>query len=151
MTTDVDTFLMGGAGRSAQFKKHGDLVEGVIMHAEVRQQTSFDDGSLLYWDDGKPRNQLVVTLQTEDHEDDDDDGIRKVYVKGQMTKAVQKAVLESGQRGLGNGGKLTVQYVSDAESKKKGMPGAKQYVAMYEPPQQSLDGIDDDDPSDLPF
>ncbi len=148
MTNDPNAFLMGTGAKSALFKKIGDRASGVIMHAELRQQTDFVSGALKFWDDGKPRMQLAVTLLTEDHDDDDDDGMRTVYVRGAMQKAVRDAILKSGARGLGDGGRLVVEYTGDAEATRPGMSGAKQFKAKYEPPVEQIPVSDDDD---LPF
>lgn len=146
---EADQFLMGGGGRSAQFKKHGDQVDGYITSAEVRQQTDYDTGAPMTWDDGRPRNQLVVTLETQLREDDDDDGLRRLYVRGQMTRAVADAVRKTGEPGLRLGGRLFVRYVSDDEPKRKGMQGAKQYIAKYQAPSVPVP-VDEDAEPDFP-
>ena len=135
--TDVNSVLMGSGGRSATFKTHGDQVWGEIVHSELRQQTDFDTNALLFWDDGKPRMQVVITLQTDEQTDDEDDGLRKVYAKGQMMRAIQQAVLKAGARGIADGGKLVVRYTGDAEPKRKGMSGEKQYFAKYVQPERT--------------
>ncbi len=135
MTNEANAFLMGSGGRSAVFKQHGDDVDGFIVSSETRQQTDFDSNQPLFWDDGKARMQLVVTLQVNvEPEDEDDDLIRRLYIRGQMTQAVRKAVLDAGEKGLATDGRLFVRYVSDDEPKRRGMSGAKQYVARYSPP-----------------
>jgi hypothetical protein len=144
MTMDPNAFLMGSGGRSASFKAIGDKVSGFITNMEVRQQSDID-GELKFWDDGKPRMQLVVTLETLLAEGDDDDGLRKLYVKGQMTKAVQDAVRKAGQKGLKEGGQLVVKYDKDEPSAKRGYSATKVYVARYEPPQQTVPD-DEDEP-----
>lgn len=138
-TTDPNAFLMGSGGRSAKFENHGDTVVGIIEHMEVRQQTDFKSGKPLTWDDGSPRNQLVVMLRTDARDDEDDDGIRNLYVRGQMQKVVSDAVRKAGQRGLAPGGKLGVKFVSTLEPKVRGENGAKQYTAKYEPPVMVVD------------
>jgi len=154
----VNDFLMGSGGRSAAFPEVKALVWGEIVHSEVRQQTDFDSGDLLFWDDGKPRLQLVVSLQTDQREDDEDDGIRKVYAKGNMLKAIRTAIAKAGARGIANGGRLAIQYIGDGEKPKRGF-AAKIYAAKYEPPVQSVgvpgEGGDGDVPeltdADAPF
>ena len=156
MTDEANAFLMsGGAGRSASFEKEKDRVWGVIMGYAVRQQTEYQTRKPMFWPDGNPMNELVVTLLTDDRVDDEDDGLRKVYVKGQMQQAVQKAVIAAGETGLSEGGRLLVQFVSTAVPRQRGMNGAKQYFAKYEPPVVSTP-LDDGtpppiDPDDLPF
>ena len=151
MTTDADSFLMGAGGRSAKFEKVNDRVWGIIMDSQLRQQIDLDTGKPATWDDGNPKMQLVVTLLTELHDDDDDDGLRKVYVKGQMQKAVGDAVRKVGAKGLRDGGKLFVQYTGDAEPTKRGFNGAKQYFAKYEAPVQETIVPQEADPDDVPF
>jgi hypothetical protein len=143
--TDPNAWLMGTGGRSAKFEKEGDIVVGFIQHTEVRQQIDLDTSKPAFWDDGNPKMQLVVTLETELREDDDDDGLRNLYVRGQLQKAVADAVRRAGARGLAPGGKLGVKWVSTAEPKKRGHNGAKQYTAKYEPPTQPVDGFPTDD------
>jgi hypothetical protein len=159
MNDDVNNFLMGTGGRSASFKNINDRVWGEIVHTELRQQTSFEENTPLFWDDGKPRMQLVVTLQTDLAEDEDDDGVRKIYAKGQMLQAIRKAIVKAGEKQIRSGGRLLVQYVSDAEPKRKGMSGAKQFFAKYEAPVYAV-GVDEPgldyadeapDPDDIPF
>ena len=151
MTMDPDSFLMGSGGRSAKFEKAGDRTWGVIMDSQMRQQIDLDTNKPAFWDDGNPKMQLVVTLLTELHEDDDDDGLRKVYIRGQMQKAVADAVRKAGAKGLRDGGKLLVQYTGDAEPTRRGFNGAKQYFAKYEAPTQETPVPDENEPDDVPF
>ena len=163
-TQDANTFLMGAGGRSAKFEQHKDEIDGIVVSSELRQQTKYGTSELKFWDDGNPMMQMVVTLQiTGDAMDEDDDLLRKVYVRGQMQEAVKAAVVKAGETGLDVGGRLFVRYVSDAEPLKPGFNGAKQFIAKYAPPDRSVavpegdpalsDGPPDDyiDPDDLPF
>ena len=136
MTNQIDpnAFLMGNSSRSAKFESEGDVSVGFITHYEMRQQTDIKTGAAKTWDDGNPMMQLVVTIDTEARDDDEDDGARTVYIKGQMQKAVADAIRKSGEHGLGIGGKLGIKYVSTAAPKQRGFNGAKQYTAKYEPP-----------------
>ena len=134
MTNEAaNKFLMGGGGKSASFKSAGDTVSGIIAAMEERQQTDFDSGKPLEWDDGKPKMHLVITLLTEESVDEDDDGMRRLYVKGNLQRAIREAVLKSGSRTIKDGASLTVQYIGDDVPARKGMSGAKKYSAVYEP------------------
>ena len=146
---DPNAFLMGGGNKSAKFDNEGDKVVGTIQHMEVRQQTDIKTNEPLFWDDAKkqPKMQLLVTLATDVREDDDDDGVRTLYVRGQMQKAVQDAVRKSGARGLAEGGRLGVKWVGTAAPKSRGFNGAKQYAAQYEAPVVQVGNeYDDDEP-----
>jgi hypothetical protein len=130
---DVATrFVMGGGATAASFKKAGDTVTGVIGDMVERQQTSYESGEPLTWPDGKPRTHLVVTLVTEEAADEDDDGLRRLYVKGNLQRAIRDAVIKSGSKTISDGGLLTVTYTGDDTPARKGMNGAKLFSASYE-------------------
>ena len=148
---DANSFLMGAGGKSATFHDQGDQVWGSIVHYELRQQTDFESKALKVWEDGNPMMQVVVTLQTEAQDDEEDDGLRKLYVKGQMQKALGVAVVKAGATGIAVGGQLFVRYVSDGEPRRTGMSGAKQYFVKYEAPTLAVAAPPEDgEPSDVP-
>lgn len=158
MTTDANEFLMGGGStKSAVFAAYGDQVWGVVRSMTVRQQTDFKSGKPLTWDNGEPRNQLQVILQTDLREDANDDGLRAVYIRGQMQAAAKEAVKKVGVRGMAEGGRLLVRYVSDIANPDPRLNAAKQYFVKYEAPVvpigDPLGGDADGDISadDLPF
>lgn len=129
-------FLMGGGIPSAKFPTIGTTVTGTVAREpEVQQQTDFDSGKPLHWDDGKPKLQAKVVLATTERDPQipDDDGERAVYVKGQLQKAVAQAVRGAGAKRLEVGGTLSVTYIADGERKGKLNP-PKVYSAKYEPP-----------------
>ena len=150
---DANQLIMGTGARSAAFKDHGDRVWGTIMSAVVKQQTDFTTQKPKFYDDGDPMLHVIITLLTDLSEDDEDDGMRAVYAKGQMLKAIRNAVSKAGAKGIAEGGRLVVQYTGDAEPKQKGMSGAKQYFAKYEPPTSPVELSDEPDIDDdlLPF
>jgi hypothetical protein len=137
MTLDAaNDFLMGGGVASAKFTNIGDSVTGVICRQpEVQQQTDITTGEPKYWPDGKPRQQLQVQLQTDkrDPEITNDNGVRAIYIKANMQKAVKEAVLRSGAKGLEVGGTLTVTYTGDGTPSQRGMNAPKLYSASYIP------------------
>lgn len=130
----ADDFLLGGSVPSAKFPTIGTSVTGRITERPtVEQQRDYTTGDLKFWDDGKPQMQLVVTLATDqrDPEVTDDDGTRRIYVKGQMKNAVAQAVRAVGARGLEVGGTLTVTYSRDGERKNPRFNAPKNYDAVY--------------------
>jgi hypothetical protein len=135
MTDDFNAFLMGGGTTSAKFPTIGTSVTGTICRQpEVQQQTDVTTGELKFWpSDNKPMQQLQVVLQTTEQDDPDDDGQRAIYVKGKMQAAVRDAVRKSGAKGLEVGGALTVTFVGEGESPKRGMNPPKLYSASYTP------------------
>lgn len=149
MSTSTDDFLMGGAATSAKFEHVGDTVTGTIVTTEVRQQTDIQTGQPLVWDNGDPRMQLVVALQTDQRDDPDDDGIRMVYIKGSKARgskslhdAVRAAVEQAKTKGLEAGGTLTVSFIGEEPSKTKGFNPRKLWQATYTPPDTAAAASD---------
>lgn len=148
-TTDANAFLMGGGGKSAKFTTVGDKVDGEIINTEVTQQTDITDGSLKTWPDGNPMMQLVITLQTDDRDDDQDDGVRRVFAKGSARKAtttvgaIRAAVQAAGAKSLEVGGRLQLAYTGDGVAPKAGFNAPKEYAAKYTPPTNTGVNVDD--------
>jgi hypothetical protein len=133
----ADDFLMGGGGApSAKFPSPGTAVSGPItQRPTVEQQRDIQTGEKKFWQDGNPMMQLVVTVQTNERDPqvNDDDGRRRLFVKGQMKQAVADAVRAAGAAGLEVGGVLTVTYTHDGQPKQRGFSAPKQYRAEYIP------------------
>ena len=152
---DPNAFLMGGGAKSATFKNIGDQVQGTILSCVTRQQTE-PGGKAKFYEDGNPMMQLVITLLTNEQEDEDDDGLRAVYVKGQLRAALRAAVLKSGEHGIAEGGELVVRFASEVPPKTKGFSAAKHYKVGYRPPPRQVEIPDNDgappiDEDELPF
>ncbi|MET9517006.1 hypothetical protein [Streptomyces sp. NPDC002994] len=133
----ADDFLMGGGGApTGKFPTPGATITGrLTQKPTVEQQRDIKDGSLKFWKDGNPMKQLVVTVQTQerDPQNVDDDGRRRLFVKGQMKNAIADAVRASGAPGLEVDGTLTVTFTHELPAAGPGMSPAKQYAAQYVP------------------
>ena len=130
----VNDLLFGSGVPTAKFPVAGTTVKGTIVKAESTQQTDFDTGKPKFYDDsGKPMMQIEVTLRTEDRdpEIDNDDGTRRLFVKGHMLVALRAAVKQAGATDLSAGDSLAVKYVEDGEPTRRVEPPPKQYVAQY--------------------
>jgi hypothetical protein len=130
---DTSDFFAQGV-KSFAFENEGDTVTGVIVHKELRQQTDVDTGKALFWDDGRPKMQVVTHLQTELAEDEEDDGLRALYIRANLRAAVVEALKAAKADDLEIGGTLTVTYVSTDAPKRKGFSGRKNYEASYTAP-----------------
>ena len=150
---DTTDFLFGGTGKAAKLEEMGDAISGVITDAVVQQQTSMDDNAPLFWPDGSPRKQLVITLQTDLHDGDDDDGMRRLYAKGgkfevasgsgtSMKEAIADAVKRASARKLDEGGKLTVALTGIGKKTNRGYNAPKLYKAKYEAPKATISEAD---------
>lgn len=147
-SNSVQDFLFAG-GKSFPFDNIDDAVEGEIISCALRQQTDLDDGTPLTFNDGTPRMQLVVTLQTKLHESDEDDGIRTVYAKGgrydvdsgsgtSMRDAIAEAVRTAGAKTLEEGGTLVVVHTGLGKKRNKGYNAPKLYTAGYRAPKAAV-------------
>lgn len=135
-------FFSGGVP-SAKFPAFGSTVTGIISEDPQESQQTDMDGKLKTWNDsGEPMLQLVVTLATDerDPEIDEDDGQRRVYVKGQMRSAFQAALKASKSKGLNIGDKLSVTYTHDGEKSNPKLSAPKQYVVVHTPGHQTDGG-----------
>jgi len=134
---DANSFLMGGGGApTAKFPTPGTTIGGRITEPpKVEQQRDIKTGEQKFWSNGDPMMQMVVTIQTDQRDPglEDDDGRRRIFVKGQMKNAVADAVRAAGARGLEVGGTLHVRYTHDGEATQRGFSPPKQYAAKYVP------------------
>lgn len=133
---DPDDLLMGSGAPSCTFPEIGTVWKGQVLAKETQQQRDFTTGEPKFYDDGNPMQQVCITLQTDarDPERDGDDGVRKLYVRGQMLAAVREAVKAAGAPTVEIGGTLAVQYIGDGEPQKRGMNPPKQFKAQYKAP-----------------
>lgn len=133
---DVDDFF--GGYPSLKFPTLGTEHTITVSGVERSQQTDFDTGEPLFWDDGKPRYQLIITGQLdeedwddEEEDDDPDAGQRRLFVKSGMTKALglalKRAKVKASQM---PGGRLTMSYTDDGPKPKRGYP-PKLYEADF--------------------
>lgn len=142
--TTVEDFLSSGGAPAAKFPTPGTTIKGTVESAVVSQQTDID-GSLKTWDDGNPRMQIVVTLATDERDDtiENDDGSRRVFVKGQMLTAFKDALRTAGAKAPEVGGTLAIQYKEDGEQKRAGFNAPKIYVAQYKGPEAATVSVDE--------
>lgn len=134
MTQDPNAFLKGAKMPNFKFDV-GASITGVIKDMAVKQQIDFDTEQPKFWDDGGPMMQLVVSLATtlRDPSIENDNGMRRIYVKGKLQQAVLDAVNVTHPEGLEIGGQLTVTNTGLGEPKKKGANAPRLYSASYVP------------------
>jgi hypothetical protein len=149
MSNEATEFLFGGNGKAAKFEEIGDAVEGIITEARKTQQTNMETQEPLFWTNGEPRWQLEITLQTEEHADDNDDGLRRIFAKGgryevaegtgtAMKDAIADAVKKSGSKTLEEGGWLKVGFSGVGKKTNRGFAAPKLYRAQYKAPTTSI-------------
>lgn len=111
--------LSKGAGRFLKWgEQPGTTYTGTIVSAELRQATKFGTTDPDTWDNGDPKMQIVLTLDTEYREpgEDEDDGLRRVVVNawsGQK-QALIKACRDAGVKEPAAGQRFTATWKSGA-------------------------------------
>lgn len=96
----LDDALAGGSGRTAFTKDSpiGTSITGDIVDAKLQQMRDYVTKEPEFWGDGNPKNQIVISIQTNQSIDADDDGIRAIYIKtwGAQKQALADAVKNAG-------------------------------------------------------
>lgn len=140
---DPNDLLSSKSVPSVSFKdaKVGDSFTGTITNLETAQVRNYDSGEPEFWDDGKPKLQIVVTLKTDyiDPELEGDDGTRKVYLAGQKLTAAKQAMKEAGIQKLEKGFKFTISYVGTKPSSNKKYNDVKLYGIAIVPSKSNAD------------
>lgn len=144
---DANGMLMQGGGVGCQFPTVGHSFTGTVLSwGEPFQQTNQQTGELLFFDAEKkqPRMQFPLTLATDARgkfDDDgnpidlpDDDGVRTLYVKNRVQKAIRDAIHKAHGSGLEKGALLTITRIKPTALKNKKM---YDYSAVWVPAAQN--------------
>lgn len=134
---DANDLLVGSSVPSLSFKdaKVGDSFTGIITDLRTVQVRNYEDPTKLeFWDDGKPKLQIEVTLATDyaDGLDPDDDGARRVFLFGQKLRAAQDEMRKKGIKKLELGSKLTITLAGTKPSTNKRYNDVKMYAIELE-------------------
>ena len=121
-----------GPAPAPKFDLAGDFAAGQILAMAIRQQTDPKTGDPVFWKSGDPKKQVLLTIQTKEITDEDD-GIRTLYVRGEMRKAIAAACLASGDRSPAIGAWVKVIYDGDGPPPARGLNGPKLFKAEYVP------------------
>jgi len=135
---DVDDLLAGGsASISWKDAPIGHTVSGTVVASETVQENDYDTGEPKFYSDGNPAWQVVVTLQTDLREEPDDDGQRRLYLRGQMFTALRKEMARTKAK-LRPGGVLSVTFDHTEPAKNPRHNDRKIYTVHYVPPSEAL-------------
>jgi hypothetical protein len=86
----------GGGAKPISWKDVGETVEGEIVAIRTKQLPKFGTEVPETWEDGSPKYTPIVTVQTNDGGDDeDDDGKRDIYLRSNAYTAFGKALREA--------------------------------------------------------
>lgn len=129
---DANDLLAGSSVPSLSFKDTsvGEGYEGTITGLRTVQVRNYEDPTKLeFWDDGKPKLQIEVTLSTAyaDPSDPDDDGSRRVFLFGQKLRAAQEEMRKKGIKKLEVGSNFKITLVGTKPSTNKRYNDVKLY------------------------
>lgn len=137
----IDQLLAGG-GKTAKFETVGETHAGEIVSIDTRQVNDYETGTPEFWQDGRPKQQIVVTFDTGSPDGPDDDGHRNLYIKGwgDQLRAFRDAARRLG-RNPQVGDRITATYVADGEKKNPRFNAPKLYQYDIEPGTPGLSAM----------
>jgi len=126
---------LAGGSPYLKWENLGTSYEGTITDVQLRQARKYESTELDFWDDGTPKMQIVITLQTalRDPERDEDDGIRSLSInlwsgqKKAIVSACKAAGISEPEKGQG----FRVTHVSGVGNAKS--PRVYEYVITPAP------------------
>lgn len=152
---DLNDALATNGGATLKPDTIGETLGGIIVATEVRQTTDFTTGKPDFWDDGKPKNQIVVTVKTGEKTDDGDDEQCNVYIKtwGDQKQALVKAIKATGlgdaNAALAPGNDFRITYRGEKPNDNPRFNAIKLYEYTITP-RADLGGALDDTPAQAP-
>lgn len=135
--TDTSGFFGGGAAISWDDKKgyvRGTPRGGKVIDKKITNQTKMGTNEVITWADGSPRKQMELTLQTAEHADPQDDGQRRMFIKGDLPRAAKAAMKPHGKHDIEIGSWFYAAWVDEKPSKQSGWNAQKIFNAVYAPP-----------------
>ena len=91
----ADAIWSGGGAKPVSWVEVGETVEGTILAIRTKQLPKFGTEIPECWDDGSPKMTPVVTVQTDEGDDGEDDGKRDIYLRSNAYTAFGNALREA--------------------------------------------------------
>lgn len=112
--------------------KVGDSISGNVTAVATRQARDPQTNKARTWENGDPVIQVVVSIQTDLQTEENDDGIRSVFVKwwGVQRKAFLDALKTANQTDLSIGQQFTATFSGTEKASNKAMSDTK--IFTYE-------------------
>jgi len=138
-TQQADTSGFWGGAASISFDDRKGYVKGTprggqIISKNISNQTKMGTGEVLTWNDGSPRKQMVLLLQTAERADPQDNGQRQLFIKGDLPRAVREAFQAVSASDVEIGGWIYAAWVDEKPAKQAGYNPQKIFKAIYAPP-----------------
>lgn len=138
--------LLSGSGAKSFFNadsQPGQSVTGVLDLIETSQMRDFQTKQPAYWNDGRPRMQIHIVLQTTLHDPsiEDDDGRRSLWIKGWgiQLKAFREACRQAGVKAPKAGDTMTATFTGLGE--RGNAPQPPKVYAYQITPSNSVDQL----------
>ncbi|AZG43476.1 hypothetical protein [Gordonia insulae] len=96
---DIDKALSTGSKSAFTAESAaGEKVRGPIVAVDYRQVTDFTTQQPATFPSGDPKMQFIISIQTDQRQDSEDDGVRSIYIPcwGKRKLALTEAIRESG-------------------------------------------------------
>lgn len=120
---ELDKIMSTGAKSAfSRYAQPGDSVSGTILSATQRQVLDFTTKKPAFWDDGSPKMQIVISIQTGLREDAEDDGARSLYIKAwgkdkiALASAIRDAGFDMASSALATGNHFTATFTGTEPS-----------------------------------
>jgi hypothetical protein len=134
--------LKEAGGSTTAFNKNspvGTTFSGPVLSVNVRGSIDPKTGKPDTWDDGNPKEQVSVTVQTalRDPNIEEDDGSRTIYIKwwGAQKQALVQALRNASVEDIEIGGMFTATYMGEGpQPDNKALSPAKLYSYSYRAP-----------------
>lgn len=134
---DTSSFFGGAATISWDASKGyrvGTFRGGQILDKKIVPQTKLGTNEILKWGDGSVREQMVLTLQTAERTDPQDNGQRQMFLKGDAPRAAREAFQAANAKDLELGGWYYQAWVDEKAPKQAGYNPQKVFKGVYAPP-----------------
>lgn len=130
-TTPSAEDLFGGSGAPGiKWAEVGmnKWVSGTVLDVQVRQSVDFETQTPETWPDGKPKMQVVLTL-----DDGTEEGCR-AFIQGHLFTATRDALRAAGEKAPKVGGKYAAAWVGEGDAPRQGMARPRLFKVSYQPP-----------------
>lgn len=135
----VDTSSFFGGAATISFAADKGYVKGTfrggqVISKKIAPQTKMGTNEIITWQDGSPREQMVLTLQTAERADPQDDGQRQIFIKGDAVRACREALGSVKANDIEPGGWYYQAWVDEKAAKQAGYNPQKIFKVQYAPP-----------------
>jgi len=129
---DINDRLLSSGGPTIKLSDLavGEVVKGRILGATYQQKTDFKTREPLFFKDGRPREQLVLTVRRDGVDEDE-----RIFMHFTAELSLQKFLRDKGLR-LDLGGVIAIQRIDDTPPKTRSEDPQKNFRSEYAPPAQ---------------